>query len=186
MCVRYSLSRVWLFATPWAVAHQVPLSMGFSRQEYWSGLLFFSPGEKKISPDPGIISRSPALQADSLLSEPPRKPQEAHQYWFVKRRNKLLSSNNMYSRMFLRITCITCMSIYLSIQPFTYLPIHPSFIYPSIHPSFHLCICKERYLELCWPNVCGGYFWVVKFQMPLFVFFILSLCYLKFLMRYIF
>ena len=39
-----SLSRVWLFATPWTVAHQAPLSIGFSRQEYWSGLPFPSPG----------------------------------------------------------------------------------------------------------------------------------------------
>ena len=62
-----SLSRVRLFATPWTVACQAPLSMGFSRQEYWSGLAFPSPGDL---PDPGIGSGSPALQADSLLSEP--------------------------------------------------------------------------------------------------------------------
>ena len=66
-----SLSRVQLFATPWTVAHQAPLSMGFSRQEYWSGLPFPSPGDL---PDPGIEPRSPALQADSLTSEPPEKP----------------------------------------------------------------------------------------------------------------
>ena len=65
-----SLSRVRLFATPWTVAHQAPLSMGFSRQEYWSGLLFPSPGDL---PDPGIEPRSPALQADALTSEPPGK-----------------------------------------------------------------------------------------------------------------
>ena len=58
-----SLSCVQLFATPWTVAHQAPPSMGFSRQEYWSGLLFPSPGDL---PDPGIETRSPALQADSL------------------------------------------------------------------------------------------------------------------------
>ena len=52
--------------TPWTVAHQAPLSMGFSRQEYWSGLLFFSPGGL---PHPGIESRSPSLQADSVLTE---------------------------------------------------------------------------------------------------------------------
>ena len=45
MCVLNHLSRVWLFVTPWAVAHQAPLSMGFSRQEYWSGLLFPSSGD---------------------------------------------------------------------------------------------------------------------------------------------
>ena len=52
----------------WTVAHQAPLSMGFSRQEYWSGLPFPSPG---YLPDPGIEPRSPTLQADSLSSEPP-------------------------------------------------------------------------------------------------------------------
>ena len=54
------------FATPWTVAHQAPLSMGFSRQEYWSGLSFPPPGDL---PDPGIKPGSPALQADSLQSE---------------------------------------------------------------------------------------------------------------------
>ena len=63
----YSLSCVWLFATPWTVACQTPLSMGFSRQEYWSGLSFPSLGDL---PDPGIKRRSLALQADSLPSEP--------------------------------------------------------------------------------------------------------------------
>ena len=62
-----SLSRVRLFATPWTVARQAPLSLGFSRQEYWSGLPFSSPGDL---PDPGIEPRSPALQADTLTSEP--------------------------------------------------------------------------------------------------------------------
>ena len=52
------LSRVWLFATPWTVPYQAPPSMGFSRQEYWSGLPFPSPGDV---PDPGIKPRSPAL-----------------------------------------------------------------------------------------------------------------------------
>ena len=53
-------------ATPWTVAHRAPLSMGFSRQEYWSGLPFPSPGDL---PDPGIEPRSSALQADSLPTE---------------------------------------------------------------------------------------------------------------------
>ena len=64
------LSRVRLFATPWTVAHHAPLSMGFSRQEYWSGLLFPSPEDL---PNPGIKPGSPALQADALTSEPPGK-----------------------------------------------------------------------------------------------------------------
>ena len=65
-----SLSCVRLFATPWTVTYQAPLSMGFSRQEYWSGLPFPSPGDL---PDPRIEPKSPALQADSLPSEPPGK-----------------------------------------------------------------------------------------------------------------
>ena len=58
-------------ATPWTVACQAPVSMGFSRQHYWSGLPFPSPGDL---PKLGIKPRSPALQAHSLLPEPPGKP----------------------------------------------------------------------------------------------------------------
>jgi len=58
------------FATPWTLACQASLSMEFSRQEHWSGLPLLSPGDL---PDPGIELRSPALQADSLQSEPPGK-----------------------------------------------------------------------------------------------------------------
>ena len=65
-------SRVRLFATPWTVAHQAPPSMGFSRQEYWSGLPCPPPGHLSYR---RIELTSPALQADSLLSEPPGKPQ---------------------------------------------------------------------------------------------------------------
>ena len=61
------LSRVRLFATPWTVAYQALRSMGFSRQEYWSGLPFPSPGDL---PNPGIEPGSPALQTDALPSEP--------------------------------------------------------------------------------------------------------------------
>src|SRR5574340_70981 len=61
------LSCVQLFATPWTVAYQVPPSMGFSRQEYWSGLPCPSPGDL---PDPGIEPGCPALQVDSLPAEP--------------------------------------------------------------------------------------------------------------------
>ena len=64
-------SRVRLFAIPWTVAHQAPLSMGFSRPEYWSGLPFPSPEDL---PNPGIEPRFPTLQADALTSEPPGKP----------------------------------------------------------------------------------------------------------------
>ena len=69
-----SLSRVRLFATPWTVAHQAPLFLGFSRQEYWSGMPFPSPGDL---PNPGIKPRSPAVQADAVPSEPPGKPERS-------------------------------------------------------------------------------------------------------------
>ena len=74
-----SISRVRLFVIPWTVAHQAPPSMGFSRQEYWSGLLFPSPADLSgllfpspgDLPDQGIKPRSPALRTDALTSEPP-------------------------------------------------------------------------------------------------------------------
>ena len=66
-----SLSCVRFFATPWTVAYKAPLSMEFSKQEYWSGLPFPSPGDL---PNPGIEPGSPALQADTLPSELPGKP----------------------------------------------------------------------------------------------------------------
>ena len=66
-----SISLVQLFMTLWTVAHQVPLSMEFPRQEYWSELPFPSPGDL---PNPGIEPRSSEFQADSLLCEPSGKP----------------------------------------------------------------------------------------------------------------
>ena len=63
-----SLSRVRLFATPWTGAYRASPSMGFSRQEYWSGLPFPSPGDL---PDPGVEPESAALEADALTSETP-------------------------------------------------------------------------------------------------------------------
>ena len=62
------------FVTPWTVAHQAPLSMEFPRQEYWNGLPFPSPGDLL---DSGMEPGSPALQANSLLTEPPGKPTDA-------------------------------------------------------------------------------------------------------------
>ena len=69
------LTCVLLVLNPWTGARQAPLSMGFPRQEYWSGLPFPSPGNL---PNPGIKPGSPALQADPLPSEPPGKPS-----WFI-------------------------------------------------------------------------------------------------------
>ena len=62
---------VWPCVTPWAIAHQDPLSVGFSRHQHWSGMPWPPPGSL---PNPVIKPRSPALQAGSLSSEPPGKP----------------------------------------------------------------------------------------------------------------
>ena len=88
-----SLSCVWLFGTPWTVAHQAPLSMGFSRQEYWSGLPF---------PSPGIEPRSPTLQVDSSPSEPPGKP------------NLVLHYLSEFAQIdvYVSITCYICIIIH--------------------------------------------------------------------------
>ena len=80
MSVCCHFSCVQLFVTLWTVARQAPLFMGFSRQEYWSGLPFPSPGDL-LNPgtilEPGIEPGSPALQAYSLLFEPPGKTQKS-------------------------------------------------------------------------------------------------------------
>ena len=73
-----SLGHVWLFVTPWTVAYQASPSMEFSRQEYWNGLPFPSPGDP---PNPGIEPGSSALQADTLPSKPPRKPPAMWETW---------------------------------------------------------------------------------------------------------
>ena len=68
-----SLGCVQLFATPWTVTCQVPLSMGFPRQEYWSGLPFLSPRDL---PDPGVEPASPAFAGGFFTTEPPGKPNQ--------------------------------------------------------------------------------------------------------------
>ena len=78
-------------ATPMTVACQAPLSMGFSRQEYWSGLPFPSPGNLS---NPGIKPGSPPLQADSSLSESPGKPQ------FNKKNRKNFEQNKQVLGLF--------------------------------------------------------------------------------------
>ena len=73
VCVLSWFSHVGLFVILWTITCQAPLSMRFSRQEYWSGLPFPSPGDL---PDPELEPGSSTLQADSLLSEPPGEPYE--------------------------------------------------------------------------------------------------------------
>ena len=79
LCVLSCLSCVRLFETLWTIAHQAPRSIGFSRQEYWSGLSFPPPEDL---PDPGIESASPALVSRFFTTEPPGKP-SSYISWFA-------------------------------------------------------------------------------------------------------
>ena len=73
VCV-LALSHIWLFMTPWTEAHQAPLSLGFSRQEYWSGLPFPSQGDLLNS---GIEPASPTLKASTLPLVPPENSESS-------------------------------------------------------------------------------------------------------------
>ena len=84
-----SLSNVWLFVTPWTIACQTPLSMRFSRQEYWSGSLFHPPGDLS---NPGIKPTSivsPALAGGFFTTLPPGKPFHSHSYLIGKKTEAL-------------------------------------------------------------------------------------------------
>ena len=81
--------------TPWTIAYQAPLSMGFSREEYWNGLPFPSPGDL---PNWGIEPRSPALPADSLPTEPPGKPLLYCGYIEFCQENALIITNTLFQQ----------------------------------------------------------------------------------------
>ena len=89
-CMLCCFSHVQLCATPWTEAHQASLSTGFSRQEYWSGLPFPSRGDL---PNPRIKPWSPALQADSLLTELPGKlPENSRNSLYILEINPILDT----------------------------------------------------------------------------------------------
>ena len=110
--------------TLWTVAHQAPLSMGFSRQEYWNGLPFFSPGDL---PNPGIEPRSPALQVDSLPSD--------HQFNSVQ----LLSRVRLFATP-LTAACQASLSITNSWILFKLMSIE------LVMLSYHLILCRPLLL----------------------------------------
>ena len=129
-----SLSRVRLFATPWTVAYQAPPSMGFSRQEYWSGLPFPSPGDL---PGPGIEPRSPAFQADTLTSEPPGKPWYCQIFFYSRETlfcayssemRELLKSQEYVPRKIQPASCIRCLHASLYTSVFA--------AFSSFHPTY--------------------------------------------------
>ena len=107
-----SLSHVRLFVTPWTVAYQAPLSMGFSRQGYWSGVLFPSPGHL---PNPGIEPKPSTLQVDSLPPETAGKPNWSSDIYLLM---SLLSNSFCFIqtetlRIYLCQKPLTCSSLYL-------------------------------------------------------------------------
>ena len=116
-CLLNRLIHVRLFATLSTVAHQAPLSMRFSRQEYWNGLPFPPPGDL---PDPGIEPTSPALQADFLPSESPGKPFNARgpgsmpgpgtMRVKLKTKEGLTEPGNSQAPLSLRLSCVNKLS----------------------------------------------------------------------------
>ena len=90
-----SLSRIWLFATPWTVAYQAPLSMKFSRQEYWSGLPFPPAGDL---PDPGTEPVCPALTGGFFTTVPPGKPSlQRYTNWSTRKLSDLSKVSGILS-----------------------------------------------------------------------------------------
>ena len=143
------LSHVRLFVTPWTVAHQASLSMGFSRQEYWSGLSCPSPGDL---PDPGIKPRSPALQADSLPSLPQIQFNSVQSLshvrlfttpWIAARQASLSITNSRSSPKLMSIE---------SVKPSSHLILcRPLFLLPPIPPSIR-GFSNESILRMRWPK----------------------------------
>ena len=124
------LRRVRLFATPRMVAYQAPLSMGFSRQKYWSGLPFPSPADLS---NPGTKPGSPALQTDALPSEPPGKPCGT----------KLKTGEMEYCESFYRILAFSCLITLLKRHAFTatyeFIQNH------SMYIKLHKLLCGYKY-----------------------------------------
>ena len=133
-----SLSHVQLFEIPWTVAYKAPLSMGFSRKEYWSGLPFPSPGDL---PDPGIKPGSSTLQADALPSEPPGKP-HSHGYCSYKINFEI---------MWAYCSHLIILQNYLSIL--VPIPLHRN---SSIIMSYQKCLARSL-IEICltWIHFLG-------------------------------
>ena len=118
LCLKVkSLSRVQLFVTPWTVAYQAPPSIGFSRQEYWSGLPFSSPGDL---PDSGIELGFPTLGADALTSEPPGKPIMPYQIikiylWRYLTHHSFIYNNVKYMLIqFSSVQLLNCVRLFLT------------------------------------------------------------------------
>ena len=150
------LSHVRLFATPWNVAHRVPMSIGFSRQEYWSGLPCPPPGDL---PDPRIEPRSPTCQVDPLPSEPPGKPKYKASFQYLSlntrlRESSLLSQLCGQCSLICSVSCIISLLTYhcSTIQEVLCGQQEPSLPQTSEQfqtPAFCLASCRPS-MNTCW------------------------------------
>ena len=143
MWVLSCFSHVQLFATPCFASHQAPLPMEFSRQEYWRGLPFPSPGDL---PSPGLEPRSPELQADSLPTELLGKP------WKRLNTPRILSGVDIFDKQGLRqwakttTTKRTLPSNRVSVKTFTlWVPFGVHFLHFYVADSF--TVLFFQYLE---------------------------------------
>ena len=132
-----------LFETPWAVARQAALSKKFSRQEYWSGLPFPSPGNL---PDSGIKPRSPAMQAASLQSEAPGKPKSTV-LQLKKKKSSLQSSHISHSSLLSQVSELSSwvamprlLHSYLFFFSFSFLPVPCVMWWRQWHPLQYSCL----------------------------------------------
>ena len=178
--MKWSRSVVSDSATPWTVSYQDPPSMGFSRQECWSGLPFPSPGDL---PNPGIEAGSPALRADALPSEPPRKSPPRGPYLSPNSLKTcgLLGSSRLLIVQLLLLDMIKSSQVMetlllpcrahpsSSLPPASHFPLHP--LYPSDAYSYlgvecHFLWesfltfedCFLRFLCFPWPYYIHPYF----------------------------
>ena len=158
VCVCVSHSVVSDSATPWAVARQAPLSMGFNRQEYWSGLPSPSPGDL---PDPGIRPKapaSPALQAGSLVSEPPGKLPYCPEF------NSVFKACALWKRSFMKPSCL-----YPCTREMPLLSSHHTHCWCQIIQLLLYTVLLFEFNTLCYNML--GYYLVASYR---FIFFLLS------------
>ena len=136
-----SLSRVWLFATPWTIAYQASQSMGFSRQEYWSRLSFPSPGDL---PNPGIEPKSATLQAGAFsLIQSLSCVRLFATPWTAARQASLSITNSQSPPKPMSIE---------SVMPSNHLIFcHPLLLLPSIFPSIRV-FSNDSALHIRWPK----------------------------------
>ena len=163
VCVKL-LSRVQLFATPWTVAHQAPLSMGFSKQEYWSGLSHPPPRDL---PDPGTepaTPASPALQVDSLPSEPPGRAVVVQFAQLCPTLCHPMDCSIPGFPVHHQLPELTQTHVHESVMPSNHLILcHPLLLLTSIFPSIRI-FSNETAILIRWPSYWSFSFSISPFN----------------------